>query len=58
VEIFITQLTSDGVLEPVEPNVLRIRDNNVYLNDVITANITITSALKRWFLPKRKSIGE
>lgn len=40
---FIMQLTSDGVLKPIEPNILRIGDQENYLNDVITANITIPS---------------
>ena len=40
------QLTSDGVLKPVEPNVLRIGDNSSYLNDTVTANITIASSAK------------
>lgn len=41
---FTAQLTSDGVLKPMEPNVLRIGDDEEYLNDVVTANITIPSA--------------
>ena len=40
---FITQLTSDGVLKPIEPNVLKIGDQDAYLNDVVTANVTIPS---------------
>jgi len=40
----VAQLTSDGVLKPVEPNVLRIGDQENYLNDVITANVTIASS--------------
>jgi len=43
---FIAQLTSDGVLKPVEPNILRIGDDENYLNDVVTANITIPSLSK------------
>ena len=43
---FTAQLTSDGVLKPMEPNVLRIGDDEEYLNDVVTANITIPSAAK------------
>jgi len=40
---FITQLTSEGVFKPIEPNVLKIGDDKAYLNDVVTANITIAS---------------
>ena len=40
---FITQLTADGVLKPIEPNALIIGDQENYLSDVITANITIAS---------------
>jgi hypothetical protein len=43
---FITQLTSDGVLKPIQPNVLRIGDGDAYLNDVVTANITVASSIK------------
>jgi len=43
---FITQLTSDGVLKPIEPNVLKVGDDEDYLNDVVTANITILSMNK------------
>ncbi|OYT67934.1 MAG: hypothetical protein B6U65_01305 [Candidatus Wolframiiraptor sp. EX4484-121] len=43
---FTARLTSDGVLKPMEPNVLRIGDDEEYLNDVVTANITIPSAAK------------
>ena len=43
---FIAQLTSDGVLKPVEPNILRVGDDENYLNDVVTANITIPSLSK------------
>lgn len=39
----ITQLTSDGVLKPIVPNVLKMGDEENYLNDVITANITVAS---------------
>ena len=41
---FVAELTSDGVLKPMEPNVLKIGDDEEYLNDVVTANITIPSA--------------
>ena len=30
-------------MKPIEPNVLKIGDQDAYLNDVITANITIPS---------------
>jgi hypothetical protein len=43
---FITQLTGDGVLKPIQPNVLRIGDGDAYLNDVVTANITVASSMK------------
>ena len=43
---FVAQLTSDGVLKPVEPNILRVGDDENYLNDVVTANITIPSLSK------------
>jgi len=43
---FITQLTSDGILKPIEPNILRVGDDENYLNDVVTANITIPSLSK------------
>jgi len=43
---FITQLTSDGVLKPIKPNILKIGDDENYLNDVITANVTIASLSK------------
>jgi len=43
---FITQLTAEGVLKPIEPNVLKIGDQDIYLNDVITANITVASLSK------------
>ena len=43
---FITQLTAEGVLKPIEPNVLKIGDQDAYLNDVITANITVASLSK------------
>ena len=43
---FIAQLTSDGVLKPVEPNILRVGDDENYLNEVVTANITIPSLSK------------
>jgi len=39
----IARLTSDGLLKPVEPNILIIGDQENYLNDVITANITVAS---------------
>ena len=39
----IAQLTSDGVFKPIEPNVLKIGDDEIYLNDVVTANVTIAS---------------
>jgi hypothetical protein len=42
----ITQLTSDGVLKPIEQNVLRIGDNSSYLNDIVIANLTIASSAK------------
>ncbi len=42
----VAQLTSDGVLKPIEPNVLRIGDQENYLNDVVTANVTIASSAK------------
>jgi len=41
---FVAQLTSDGVFKPIEPNVLKIGDDEAYLNDVVTANVTIASA--------------
>jgi len=41
---FVAELTSDGVFKPIEPNVLKIGDDEAYLNDVVTANVTITSA--------------
>ncbi|GBC68394.1 hypothetical protein HRbin01_00075 [archaeon HR01] len=37
------QLTSDGYLKPVSPNTLAVGDPDNYLNDIITANITIAS---------------
>ncbi|MHC1624069.1 MAG: tail fiber domain-containing protein, partial [Candidatus Methanospirareceae archaeon] len=40
---FITQLTSDGVLKPIAPNVLKVGDDENYLNDVVTANVTVAS---------------
>ena len=40
---FVAELTSDGVFKPIEPNVLKIGDDEAYLNDVVTANVTITS---------------
>jgi len=43
---FIAQLTGDGVLKPIQPNVLRIGDGDAYLNDVVTANITVASSMK------------
>jgi len=43
---FTAQLTSDGVLKPMEPNILRVGDDEDYLNDVVTANITIPSLSK------------
>ena len=43
---FITQLTSDGVLKPIAPNILKVGDDENYLNDVVTANITIPSLSK------------
>ena len=39
-------LTPDGSLKPITPNVLVIGDQNNYLNDVITANITVASLEK------------
>ena len=42
----VARLTSDGFLKPVEPNTLVIGDQENYLNDVITANITIPSLSK------------
>ena len=42
----VAQLTSDGVLKPIEPNVLRIGAQENYLNDIVTANITIASSAK------------
>ena len=39
----IARLTSDGFLKPVEPNTLVIGDQENYLNDVVTANITVAS---------------
>ena len=41
---FVAKLTSDGVFKPIEPNVLKIGDDEAYLNDVVTANVTIASA--------------
>ena len=41
---FVAELTSDGVFKPIEPNVLKIGDDEAYLNDVVTANVTIASA--------------
>jgi len=43
---FITQLTADGVFKPIEPNILIIGDQENYLNDVVTANVTIASLSK------------
>ena len=45
----IAQLTSDGYLKPISPNLLVLGDADNYLNDVITANITVSSlgAVKR-----------
>jgi len=43
---FITQLTGDGVLKPIQPNVLKVGDDEAYLNDVVTANITVASSIK------------
>ena len=43
---FITQLTADGVLKPIAPNILKVGDDENYLNDVVTANITIPSLSK------------
>ena len=40
---FTAQLTADGVLKPIKPNILKIGDDENYLNDVVTANVTITS---------------
>ena len=40
----VAQLTSNGVFKPIEPNILRIGDDEAYLNDVVTANVTIASA--------------
>ena len=40
----ITQLTTDGYLKPISPNILVVGDPNNYLNDVITANVTIASS--------------
>lgn len=37
------QLTSEGVLKPLNPNILKIGDSDAYLSDVVTANITIGS---------------
>ena len=31
---FIAKLTSDGVFKPIEPNILKIGDDEAYLNDV------------------------
>ncbi|MCD6421677.1 MAG: hypothetical protein J7L17_04650 [Thaumarchaeota archaeon] len=42
----VAQLTSDGVLKPIEPNVLRIGAQESYLNDIVTANVTIASSAK------------
>ena len=41
---FVAKLTSDGVFKPIEPNILKIGDDEAYLNDVVTANVTIASA--------------
>jgi len=42
----VAQLTSDGVLKSIKPNVLKIGDQENYLNDIVTANITIASSAK------------
>jgi len=41
----VLELTSDGVLKPSSPNTLKVGNYDEYLNDVITANITITSSM-------------
>ncbi len=43
---FITQLTADGVLKPIAPNILKVGDDENYLNDVVTANVTVASLSK------------
>jgi hypothetical protein len=43
---FIAQLTGDGVLKPIQLNVLKVGDDEAYLNDVVTANITVASSIK------------
>jgi len=42
----VAQLTSNGYFKPVAPNVLVIGDQDSYLNDIITANITVASTIK------------
>ena len=39
----IAEITAEGELKPVEPNVLRIGTPESYVHEVITANITIPS---------------
>lgn len=41
----IIELTSYGVLKPIQPNILQIGDFENYLSDVITANITVASSI-------------
>lgn len=41
----IAELTSDGVLRPIEPNVLRIGTSESYVHEVVTANVTIPSRM-------------
>jgi hypothetical protein len=43
---FITQLTDDGTLRPIQSNILKIGDDDAYLNNVITANITVASSME------------
>ena len=52
----ITQLTSDGHLKPISPNVLVIGDQENYLSDVITANVTIASLPR--FKEDVRDVGE
>jgi len=40
---FTTQLTANGVLKPIAPNILKVGDDENYLNDVVTANVTVAS---------------
>jgi hypothetical protein len=39
----VAEITVEGELRPVEPNVLRIGTANSYVHEVVTANITIPS---------------